>query len=234
MRRNGFSGRSVPDRGNEFLLVALCALALGAAPATLAAQNGPDFGVAVRGGTTGVGPEVSLRLTDRIALRSALGWLPYEYESSYDDTRYTVTPPGRYLSVTADLSIVGPLRLTGGLLHRSGPITFDADLEGGSQVGDGTYSSTGRLEGEVRSAETAPYLGLGLGRAAGPGFGLYVDLAVAFIGDPDLVLEASGPITENPGFESDLERERMRAEDDLDTYYRYWPIVSLGVRLPVG
>ncbi len=232
MRVHGSVWPSLPRAGTMCAALVLCTLPFSST--SLVAQAAPEFGVALRGGSVGFGPEVTLRLTDRLAVRGGVGWLPFEYESTYDDTRYSVAPPGRYLTLSADLSLVGPLRLTGGLLRRSGPVTFDADLEGESEVGDGSYDATGRLEGEVRSAETAPYLGLGFGHAAGSGFGIFLDLAVAFTGDPDLTLEASGPITESPGFDEDLERERSRAQDELDTYYRYWPVVNLGVRLPVG
>jgi hypothetical protein len=63
--------------------------------------------------------------------------------------------------------------------------------------------------------------------------GVYLDVAVAFTGDPDLTLEASGPITQQPSFQAELEREQARAQEDLDSYYRYWPLLSFGVRFGV-
>jgi hypothetical protein len=208
--------------------------AVAGALAPAAAQVPGGLAVSVKAGTAGVGGEVAVPMSPRLALRGGLGWLPIEYHGTYAEQRYRIEPPGTYLTVGADLTLLGPLRLMGGFLRRSEPVRFDADLEGESRVGDQTYTAEGRLQGEVRSATTAPYLGLGLGRTVGSGLGVYLDLAVAFTGDPELDLDASGPITEAPGFQADLERERTRAQAELDAYYRYWPVISLGVRIGLG
>jgi hypothetical protein len=202
-------------------------------PVTLTAQAPGQVSVALKAGTVGVGGDVAFALTDRLTLRAGLGLLPIEYDGTFDDQDYRVEPPPRYLTLGADVHLVGPLRLIGGLVHRSDPVRFEADLEGSVEIGDRTYTSEGFLEGEVESATVAPYLGFGLGRSVGRGLGVYLDVAVAFTGDPDLTLEASGPITEQPGFQTELEREQARAQEDLDSYYRYWPVLSFGVRLGV-
>lgn len=224
----------VTEAGNLCrMLLPVVILASAAWPHPVHAQT-PRLAVAARAGTAGLGGEVALGLTPRLSLRGGVGWLPFEYEATYDDQRYSVDPPGRYLTLQADLALVGPLRFTGGLLHRSGPVVFDADLQGQVEVGDQTYTSEGRLDGEVHSAATSPFLGLGIGHTVGSGMGIYLDVAVAFTGDPDLELVASGPITQEPGFQAELEREQARAEADLNDYYRYWPVVSLGVRWGLG
>lgn len=212
---------------------ALATLTVLAAPQSARAQDDGRLSVALQAGTVGLGVEAALAIAPRLTARAGLGWLPFEYDGTFDDQRYSVSPPGRYLTLGADLQLVGPLRATGGLLHRSEPVRFDADLRGTFEVGNQTYTSEGRLEGEVESSGTAPFLGLGFGSTSGSGFGVYFDLAVAFTSEPDLVLEATGPITEEPGFQAELEREQAAAQADLDTYYRYWPVVRLGVRLPI-
>jgi hypothetical protein len=210
-------------------LVVLLTAAMTPGPAN--AQGPRTVAVGLKVGSVGLGGDVSLGLTDRLSVRGGVGWMPFEYDGTYDGQRYRVIPPERYLTLAGDLQLVGPLRLTGGLMHRSGPVRFEADLRGDVEIGDDTYTSEGRLEGEVHSAGTAPFLALGLGRPAGSGLGFYVDLGVAFTGDPELSLEATGPITQEPGFQASLEHERSRAEADLDDYYRYWPVVSVGLRL---
>lgn len=202
-------------------------------PVALTAQAPGQVSVALKAGTVGVGGDVAFALTDRLTLRGGLGLLSIAYDGTFDDHDYRIEPPARYLTLGADLHLLGPLRLIGGLLHRSDPVRFESDLEGSVEIGDQTYTSEGSLNGEVESADLAPYLGLGLGRSVGRGLGIYLDVAVAFTGDPDLTLEASGPITQQPGFQAELERERARAEEDLDSYYRHWPVLSFGVRLGV-
>lgn len=202
-------------------------------PVALTAQGPGQVSVALKAGTVGVGGDVAYALTDQLTLRAGLGLLPVGYDGTFDDQEYRIEPPGRYLTLGADLHLLGPLRLIGGLLHRSEPVHFEADLEGSVEIGDQTFTSEGSLEGEIESASVAPYVGFGLGRSVGRGLGVYLDVAVAFTGDPDLTLEASGPITQEPGFQTELEREQALAQEDLDSYYRYWPVLSIGVRLGV-
>jgi hypothetical protein len=59
-----------------------------------------------------------------------------------------------------------------------------------------------------------------------------MDFGVAFVGDPDVTLSASGPISFVPGIEEDLEKEARAIEEDAAPYLKYWPILSFGVRLP--
>ena len=210
-----------------YFLAGLLALA----PAGLAAQG---LSVGAKIGTVGVGGEAALGLTPNLTIRGGIGFMPFDFESDIEDIDYSVEPPGMFMTAGVDLKLVGPLRLMGGFLYRSEGIAFAADVSGSTEVGDETFTSNGTLEGLVDSSTLSPYLGIGIGHAPGSGVGVFLDMAVAFTGDPTLELSATGPISQEPGFAAELERERSRAEEDLGQYYRYWPILSFGIRFGIG
>ncbi len=187
-----------------------------------------------KAGTTGLGADVAIPMSPRTVFRAGIGFLPFDYHGTLNDTEYTIDPPGRFLTAQLDVSLAGPLRVMGGFLKRSDPIRMKADVKAGDQVGDATFAADGTLKGSLDSRGTAPFLGIGFGRVTAAGSGFFLDLAVAFTGEPTLELSGEGPITEEPDFDEELEKERARAQDDLSRYYRYWPILSVGFRLGVG
>jgi hypothetical protein len=201
------------------------------APAGMAAQG---LSVGAKIGTVGVGGEVALGLTPRLTVRGGIGFMPFDIEGDVDDIAYTVAPPAVFMTAGVDLKVVGPLRLMGGLLYRSEGISLVAEVTGSTEVGDGTFTSSGTLEGLVDSSSLSPFVGIGIGHATGSGVGVFLDVAVAFTGDPTLDLTASGPISQEPGFAAELEKERSQAEQNLGEYYQYWPILSFGIRFGIG
>ncbi|MCJ7630173.1 MAG: hypothetical protein MUO50_17505, partial [Longimicrobiales bacterium] len=124
-----------------------------------------------------------------------------------------------------------------GIMFRSGDFELDSgDLaEAGSlEIGDNEYNEAGTLHGSLATKSTAPFVGLGFGNHTQGGFGFFLDLGVAFVGDPDVSMKASGPIASVPGFQQDLDKEIQNIEDEGTPYLKYWPIVSLGVKIPIG
>jgi hypothetical protein len=217
-------------RTQSLTIYALAGL-LALAPAGIAAQG---LSVGAKIGTVGVGGEVALGLTSHLTIRGGIGFMPFEIDSDIDGIPYTVEPPGTFLTAGVDLKLLGPLRLMGGFLYRSDGISVLADVTGSTEVGDETFTSSGTLAGLVDSSTLSPFVGIGIGHATGSGVGIFLDMAVAFTGDPTLELSATGPISQEPGFAAELERERSRAEEDLGEYYRYWPILSFGIRFGIG
>jgi hypothetical protein len=210
------------------LLTILLALVL---PGTAAAQG---LGIALKGGSTGLGGDLVVGLTDKLAIKGGVGFLPFTYEGDFDGNDYTVEPPPLFGTVALDVALAGPLRIMGGLMYRSEDIVFDAQITESFDFDGTTYSETGALEGAVTSSSVAPFVGIGLGGIVGPGLGLYLDLGVAFTGDPGVEVSASGPVTQVPGFQDDLEAERANIEDDIGDYYRYWPVLNIGLKFGLG
>lgn len=208
----------------------LPALALPLAlPASLSAQG---VGVGVRAGTAGMGVDVGVTVLPPLTFRAGLGSIPYSYETTVEGIDYRASSPGVHAMVGADLNLLGPLRLTGGILYRSSPFEGRARVEAGTEVGDYTVPEEGTIDAELDLRTFSPYLGIGLGRLTG-GFGVYLDLAVAHSGDPDLRMRGSDNLESAPGFQENLERERQRALDEIPSPVLF-PLVQIGVRFGVG
>lgn len=201
------------------------------APAPSSAQG---IGIAAKIGTTGVGADAALGLTPRLVLRGGLGFVPVEYEGNYDGNDYTVELPPLFGTAGVDFYLLGPFRVMGGVLYRSDDVRMVADAAGSIEIGNETYTETGLLIGEWRSRQVAPYAGVGVGKHVGSGMGLFLDLAVAFIGEPDIDLRAEGNLASVPGIQADLATEATQIEDDFGRYVSYWPIVQFGVRFGLG
>jgi hypothetical protein len=204
-----------------------------------AGATGQGFAVGPKLGSTGLGADVIVSLAPKLALKGGVGFSLGHFDLDLgcgrdpDCTTYRVEPPPMFLTGAIDIRLAGPVRIMAGLLYRSDDTHFGGDLDGPSLIGDETFSGPGRLDGALVSAETAPFLGIGFGSLGGTGFKVYLDVALAFAGDPDVELMGSGAITSEAGFAAALERERLRILDDIDNYYQYWPVVNLGFRFGI-
>ena len=58
--------------------------------------------------------------------------------------------------------------------------------------------------------------------------GFAVDLGVAFQGEPDVQLSASGPIASLPQFQADLAQEEQNIQEDAKPF-RFYPVLSLAL-----
>ncbi|MEX2526750.1 MAG: hypothetical protein WEA09_03870 [Gemmatimonadota bacterium] len=211
----------------------LVAATVAASPA--AAQMG--VGVGLRVGTAGAGADVGVALPGPFTLRAGVGTSVISaVESRLDNIPYRVEFPSILAMAGVDVALLGPLRLSGGAFWRSEGFTGEAEVAGSTNVGDEWFSGEGTLRASLDGERRlAPYAGFGFGNLGRGGWGVHADLAVAFIGRPTLKLEAEGPITEHPTFQEGLERERVEAEDDIRgrSYTRFWPILSVGVKVPI-
>jgi hypothetical protein len=227
-------GRTLP-RVLRAAAVSLAAFGFGTG-----AAMGQGVSLAPKVGTTGVGADVILSLAPKLALKGGVGFTLLDFQLDFDCaepgggcTQYDVDPPPLFLTGALDIRIAGPVRVMAGLLYRSDDTRFDADLDGPSEVGDSTFVGPGRVEGALTTPATAPFLGVGFGRLAEEGFSVYFDLGLAYAGSADVTMRGSGPIASEPGFDGELEKERLRILDEIDGYYRFWPVLNLGFRLPL-
>lgn len=211
--------------------VALLILLL-AAPQSL---RGQDLAVGARAGTLGLGGEVALGLSDALAVRGGFGIFPLDYTDEFEGYEYTVTFPTSIWSVGLDLYIGGgPVRLMGGVMGRSGDLEVESDISGTRVIGDQEYQGSGTLKGALVQNAVAPFAGIGFGKHTAGSFGFFVDLAVAFTGEPDVNLSVTGPIAAEPGIQQAVENEADAIKDDAGSYIEYWPVLSIGFKLPLS
>lgn len=213
------------------------ALSVGLALAPLLCPVAASAQIAVLGkiGSGGLGGDVAIPLTDRLGVRGGIGFIPLEFEDvEIDDLEYDITTPDFFATVGLDLKVAGPLRVMGGLLFRSGDFEYETFSTGSIEVGDRTFTETGRLFGEWENNTTSPFVGIGLGSTVGSGLGFFLDVGVAFTGDPEITAIVDGNLANVPGVQAEVERERQRINDDIPGYAEYWPFIQLGLRIGLG
>lgn len=211
--------------------VVLAAALFAALPA--AAQHRPVIGVGLSAGTMGVAVDGAVQLTSRIGVRGRVAAMPYEPELEFDGIRYTFALPSPQAGLFADLFLVGPLRLTGGLRYAADDYSITAEVTGSVEIGDVTYTAAevGTLTGAVSSRAAGPYIGIGLGRVAGRGVGVFFDAGVSFHDSPVASLSSSGgSLSNNAAFQAELDRELTRFNGDIESY-SFYPVVALGLRV---
>ena len=222
-------------------LFAFCAAALVLLPAAVQAQG---FAVAGRAGTLGVGAEAALGLGTNLAIRGGIGLMPLELDATdaFDSNGVdaTLELPKTWYNIGLDLYLGGGFRVGGGMMFKPDDPTLTGTLTGSAsiEIGGVTYTATdvASVKGALVSKSSAPYALVGFGRHVKSGIGLFLDLGVAFMGDPDVQLTATGnsTIVNSPDFQSRLRTEEQNVKDDLGKYLNYWPILNLGLKFGIG
>lgn len=218
--------------------LALAALIAVALPAPAFGQ----IGVGAKIGTLGLGGDVSVGIGSMLALRGGFGVFPGDVNGTLDDIEYTLNPPSNVWNVGVDFYPgLGGFRISAGLLNRK-QYEMSAVQEGTTEVGGNTYSGRITLNGSLSNErETAPYFGIGFGRIASSGLGLYLDLGAAAMGEADVQMTGSCVVTSGPGagspcpnqaqFNADVQAEAQKAEDDAGSYLKWHPILQIGLKL---
>jgi hypothetical protein len=199
-----------------------------------------QLAVRVKAGTTGVGGDVSMSIMPRIALRAGATMMPVKPEGTFSDVSYQVRLPSPLFTAGADLYLLGGVRLMGGVLIGADQTDITGIYNGSVNLGGQQYSGTdlGQLFGVVTSKNLAPFAGVGFGKTVGPGIGLSLDVAGAFMGAPSLALSANGPCMTNPicgpQLQQSLDQEEAEMQPDVEKYGKIFPMVSLGIRFGFG
>jgi hypothetical protein len=215
------------------LVLCLVAFFTAAAAAPVAAQGG--VALAVVGGTPGLGAQLTFGLSPVINLR--LGAQGYSLDRTFTE---------RDITYSSTLSLRGALLLldfhpggTGGRIslgaaYNHNRVTGTSPTSGVVVINGVTYSiaNVGTLEGELKANSIGPYVGIGWGNAvkAGSPLKLVVDVGVYYQGAPSLTLTAhpTNPAIVPPDFYTNVEQERVKAEEDLSKY-KFYPVVNLGL-----
>ncbi len=92
----------------------------------------------------------------------------------------------------------------------------------------------GTLFGELAQGTSGPFVGIGFGKHTKRGFGLFMDLAVAFMGSTDVELSASSNILAIPGIQAEIDQLENDVEEEAGEYLQYWPVLSIGFKIPLG
>jgi hypothetical protein len=125
-------------------------------------------------------------------------------------------PARGYFAVEGGLAVQN-FRVAGTGFSREGVYDFNGDLY--------PLYAVGKINGLVKFATEAPYLGIGGVPVFHRGVGIGYDLGALYQGSPDVTLAATGPIRNNPRFQRDLAAETSAVA--FDATERLYPVIDL-------
>lgn len=205
------------------------AMALGLVPA--AARAEPATAAGLQASTLGLGVELQLGLSDRLALRGGANALSLSGGRNIDGVRYDTDADLKSTGALVDYYPgLGGLRLSAGLRLNGNEVDLAATPTEPVSIGGTSYTpgQVGRLSGSVEFLRLAPYLGIGWQESLMDGKLLIgLDLGAMYQGRPDVGLTASGALA-SPSLAADLAREAEQVEDEYSGF-RFYPVISLTV-----
>lgn len=202
--------------------------------ATAAAAQTSPVAVGVNLGTTGVGLEAQLAVSDSLVLRAGADTLRFNQDETYSDVDYD----GKLKSTTAGLFADwrpggSAFLLSAGAYFGKRKVTLDAQPSANVEIGGATFTpaQVGRLEGEAKMSDVQPFLGAGFDNTftRKGAWGFRALAGVAFSKSPDVSLRAvGGTFSNDPAFQARLRQEEQDLQDDADGF-KYYPVVQIGV-----
>lgn len=195
-----------------------------------------NYGLGGTVGTTGIGVEGKMAVSDNIALRGTLTTAPVSRSATIDDVDYEADLNFNNVGGFVDLyPFQNGFHFSGGayagdksvdLLGTPGPATT-------VEIGGTTYTGAqiGTLTGDVSYNDVAPFVGIGFDgfMKRNRNWSMNARAGVMFVGSPDVNLTAAGGlISGSPMVQAELQNEIDNLEDELDDY-KYYPVVTLGI-----
>jgi hypothetical protein len=213
----------------------LSILILGAATLVAAPVRGQNLDLAFHLGTMGLGADLSLPVGRDVGLRASLNYIPFDINIDEDSIEYTLELPTPQVLLLADFYPIGRFRLSGGIMISTRDIKGRGELAEPIEIGNTVYTpaEVGTVSATIRTRSVSPYIGIGFGNPTGSRLAFFMDLGVAFHGNPELSAEANGPVSSLPGFQQDLDIEVRDIQDDIDGVVVY-PVLSLGISIGLG
>jgi hypothetical protein len=216
------------------------ALACLIAPATSRAAP-PDFAVAVRAGTPGLGLDLDLGLSPSFGMRVGFAGFNVNHTVNTSDVNYDGRLKLRTVTGLLDWYVFqGAFHLTAGVAGNGTKLDVVGQPNQGSYTINGTtYSSSqlGSLSGQLKFGNSvSPYVGLGWGNPAGENSRIHFlfDVGAIYGGTPSVALTAQcGPAAPSGSaqcneIQSNVAAEEQKLVSKADIL-RWYPVVSLGI-----
>ncbi|OUS04902.1 hypothetical protein A9Q81_05310 [Gammaproteobacteria bacterium 42_54_T18] len=206
----------------------------------MASTANADVGVAITGGTTGLGGTLTVPLYGNyLNLRGTIHQFSIDEDLEEDGVEYDATLDLENYGLLLDWHpFAGGIRLTVGVVSSRNEITGTAVPTEPTEIGDVTFSPAdiGTLHLKAKySNSMSGYVGLGWGNAICPEDRITVsfDIGVIVTSPLEVDLEADSPIgSSNPMIQAQLLKELRTEEDNLEKDLEdveAWPVISLGI-----
>jgi hypothetical protein len=208
-------------------LTALVTFLAVAAPLSSQAEG---FALGLRAGSTGIGAELTARLSDSFNVRVGGSGYSYNRSREVSDIAYDGTLHLSSGSAALDWHPGGSaFRLSAGLMLHGNKLSGVAVPTGTITIGNQTYtpSQIGTLTATADyDRHLAPFATIGAGNGARGGrVFVSFEAGVALSGTPKIALVASRSTAD---LDSNLQIEAQQVQDDLN-WLKLYPIVSLGI-----
>ncbi len=192
-----------------------------------------DFGVGMNVGTLGVGIDISHQIyDDYLGLRFNANYFQYSSDVQGNPYAINMNTYGLLLDYTP---FANNFRVSGGLYYNNNSLTMKSSST--LSLNGQTYSSSqfGDLSGGVNFAPIAPYIGIGYGSKSAydqdrKGLFFSGDIGILY-SQPTLSINAtctSGSGVDCSSFNSNLNTERQNAQNTLNGYGQFYPVINLG------
>ncbi|HEY6516563.1 MAG TPA: hypothetical protein VIY50_10500 [Steroidobacteraceae bacterium] len=220
--------------------VAALALACLAMPVASWAAN-PDFAVAVRAGTPGLGLDLDIGLSPSFGMRVGFSGFNINRDIDTSDVDYDGRLKLRTVTGLLDWYVFsGSFHLTTGVAGNDTKLDVVGQPSQGTYTINGnTYSSSqvGSLTGQLKLGNSvSPYVGLGWGNPTGEDSRIHFlfDVGAIYGGTPSVTLTATcggaapagSPICNQAQYGLATEEAQLRHKADI---LRWYPMVSLGI-----
>jgi hypothetical protein len=232
--------KAASSYGPAAVTAAAMALASLVVPATSSAAP-PEFAVALRAGTPGLGLDLDLGLSPMFGVRIGYSGFNINHSIDTDDVDYS----GKLkLSMGTALLDWYPFE---GVFHLTGGVAAnDTKLDVVGQPSAGTYtingntytrSQIGSLTGQLKFGNSvAPYVGFGWGNPTGANGHIHflLDIGAIYGGTPSVSLTAQcgsaapsgSPVCDQAQANVATEQQKLRNKAD---FLRWYPVLNLGV-----
>lgn len=213
------------------LSIALAASAfLAATPAM--AQDASGITAGISAGSLGAGPELGYRINDTVGVRASASFLDLSHDFDIGDIAYSGKTNLESYGATVDVyPFNGGFRVSGGFRIDKNRVNLTAAPTADVTVGDLIFSpaDVGTLTGRVDADEFVPVLTIGYAGGLTKGLKFGIDGGVMFQGKPVAQqLVATGALAENEIFQAELEKERLKVNQDMEDF-QYYPVLQFSI-----
>lgn len=214
-------------------LLVLAAVVTTVSGAEVAAPAHPGIGLTLNAGSLGAGGDLTIGLTENFNLRAGVGFFSWKLTGVGGDTdKKDVKLDLLNIPVTLDWHPItgNGFRISAGVMFNNDRGEITAPAGQNVSINDHDYRVSS-LSGKIDFNRFGPYLGIGYGNAADTSahWHFATDLGVAYIGSPNVSLEATAlNPAEQGALNSDVAAQITKYQDDVKPF-KFYPVLTIGV-----